>query len=86
VASIVPKPKRHFDGWACSRGPLFPGETAQKLRCPKINRPQFYKRVILVTLRNFLMLVSDYYKVLGLDRSANGDAIKRAYRKIALKV
>jgi DnaJ-class molecular chaperone len=39
-----------------------------------------------VTLRNFLMLVSDYYKVLGLDRSANGDAIKRAYRKIALKV
>jgi curved DNA-binding protein len=27
----------------------------------------------------------DYYKILGVDRKANEDEIKRAYRKLALK-
>jgi molecular chaperone DnaJ len=27
----------------------------------------------------------DYYEILGVDRGANGDAIKKAYRKLALK-
>ena len=27
----------------------------------------------------------DYYEVLGVDKNANADAIKKAYRKLALK-
>jgi DnaJ-class molecular chaperone len=31
------------------------------------------------------MEYKDYYKVLGVERNANKDEIKRAYRKLALK-
>ncbi len=31
------------------------------------------------------MEYKDYYKILGVERNANKDEIKRAYRKLALK-
>ncbi|MGD8498396.1 MAG: DnaJ domain-containing protein, partial [Chromatiales bacterium] len=31
------------------------------------------------------MEYKDYYKILGVDRGASGDDIKRAYRKLARK-
>ena len=31
------------------------------------------------------MAEQDYYKTLGIDRSADGAAIKKAYRKLAMK-
>jgi preprotein translocase subunit Sec63 len=31
-------------------------------------------------------IFTDYYKILGLERSVEADGIKKAYRKLALKV
>lgn len=52
-----------------------------------ITSSPFHLFVFTADKKKRLMTISkDYYEVLHLDRSADEDAVKKAYRKMALKV
>ena len=58
--------------------------------CEAGDSPDDARGIFLLTLRagltyNDVMEYKDYYKILGVDRNANEQEIKRVYRKLAMK-
>merc|ERR1712198_729133 len=54
-------------------------------RLPKRKKRRKRYMCILVDKNLRYTMGKDYYKVLGVDKSADADTLKKAYRKLALK-
>src|SRR5215813_8666123 len=52
---------------------------------PTSSQPAKVSKLVCSKLRNMPVKFRDYYEILGVDRSAKEDEIKKAYRKLARK-
>ena len=75
--------------WRAPNGYLLP--TSGGFFIPKFIELEIYKKAIyILTVRfyssyNVMMDYKDYYKILGVEKNASVDDVKRAYRKLAKK-